>query len=76
MSRIKCVEAKDGYCLWVLMENGSSIVLNLESRIETVRFRKLADRAFFQTVTTDGEFIRWGDEIEISVNEAFQLAQK
>lgn len=76
MSKIINVETKDNFCLHVELENGSSILLNLESRLETVRFGMLADMDFFKSVSTDGNFIRWGDLVEISINEIFQLAQK
>jgi Protein of unknown function (DUF2442). len=76
MSRITYIEPKEDYCLLVVLENGSSILLNLESRIGTIRFKRLADPEFFRTAVTDGDSIRWGDEIEISVNEAFLLTQK
>jgi hypothetical protein len=76
MSQIKNVVPKDDYRLEVFLKNGSSITLNLESRIETVRFGMLADKEFFKQVTTDGNYIRWDNKIEISVNEVFQLAQK
>jgi hypothetical protein len=75
MSQIKSVTPKTDYKLEVFLENGSSIVLNLESRLKTVRFGMLADKEFFRKATTDGSYIRWGDLIEISVNEVFQLAK-
>ena len=76
MSHIKSVVPKEDYKLEVFLDNGSSITLNLESRLQTVRFGMLADKEFFRQATTDGSFIRWDNKIEISVNEAFQLAQK
>jgi hypothetical protein len=76
MSHIKEIVPMDDYRLEVLLENGSSITLNLESRLQTVRFGILADKDFFRQATTDGSYIRWGNKIEISVNEVFQLAQK
>ena len=76
MSRIKSVVPKDDYCLEVQLDNGSSITLNLESRLHTVRFGMLSDKQFFKTATTDGICIRWDNKLEISVYEVFQLAQK
>lgn len=76
MSRIKSVVPMEDYKLEVLLDNGSSITLNLESRLQTVRFGMLSDKQFFKTATTDGICIRWDNKIEISVNEVFQLAQK
>jgi len=76
MSRIKNVVPKEDYRLEVQLDNGSCITLNLESRLQTVRFGLLSNKQFFRTATTDGICIRWDNKIEISVNEVFQLAQK
>lgn len=76
MSRIKKVIPKEDYCLEVLLENGSSVVLNLASRLQTVRFGVLSDKELFSRATTDGIYVRWDKKVEISVDEVFQLAQK
>ncbi|MHB8131695.1 MAG: hypothetical protein ACYDEX_22170 [Mobilitalea sp.] len=70
------VVTKENFRLEVMFENGSSVILNLESRLHTIRFGMLSDKEFFSQATTDGNYIRWGDKIEISVNEVFLLAQK
>lgn len=76
MSNITGLVPRDDYRLEVLLDNVSSVTLNLESRLETIRFGMLADKALFMRATTDGSFIRWDNKAEISVNELFQLAQK
>jgi hypothetical protein len=76
MIRIKSVIPKEGYRLEVQLENGSSIILDFSGRLRTVRFGMLDDEAFFRRAETDGDFVRWGNKIEISVSEVFQLAQK
>jgi hypothetical protein len=76
MARIKNVAPKDGYRVEVMLDNGSCVILNLENRLGTVRFGLLADKEFFDRVTTDGNFIWWENKIEISLSEVFQLAQK
>ena len=76
MSRIKDVVPKDDYRLEVHLDNGSSVMLNLESRLQTVRFGMLSDKQFFKRATTDGICIRWDNKIEISLSEVFHLAQK
>jgi hypothetical protein len=76
MSLIQNITVKDDYKLEVLLQNGSSITLNLKPRLDTLRFGQLADPAFFAQATTDGSFIRWGTRVEISASELFQLAQK
>ena len=54
MSRIKSVVPKEDYRLEVLLDNGSSVILNLKSRLGTVRFGMLKDKDIFERVTTDG----------------------
>lgn len=76
VSHIKKVIPKDGYMLEVLLDNGNSVILNMESRLETVRFGILSDKELFYRVITDGSYIRWDNMLEISINEVFQLAQK
>lgn len=76
MVRIKAVIPEENYSLEVMLDNGSSITLDMKSKLDTVRFRMLEDREFFKKVTTDGSLILWGDEIEISIKEVFQLLQK
>jgi hypothetical protein len=76
MTYIKKVETRDDFILEVQLENGSSVLLNLQSRLKTIRFGMLSDKKFFKTVTTDGICIRWNHEIEMSLSEVFQLVQK
>lgn len=76
MNLIRGVVPIDGYCLKVHFNNGSSVTLNLESKLQTVRFGMLSNKEFFKRATTDGICIRWDNKIEISISEIFQLAQK
>jgi len=76
LNQIKSIAAKDDYILEVVLENGSSINLNMKSRLKTLRFGMLADKEFFKRATTDGTCISWDNKIEISLSEVFQMAQK
>lgn len=76
MSKITGLVPQEDYRIEVLLDNGSSVTLNLESRLETIRFGMLADKELFKRAATDGSYIRWNGKVEISVNELFQLAQK
>ena len=76
MSQIKKVEPMADYLLQVHLDNGSSVMLNMKNRLATIRFGQLSDPNFFKDVTTDGYFIKWRNQIEISISEVFQLAQK
>jgi len=74
MSRIVSVTPKDDYCIEVVLDNGNSAIIDFTSRLHTVRFSLLSDKDYFNTVTTDGTFVRWNYKIEISVGEIFELA--
>ena len=76
MSHIERIAIQDNYILEAFLDNGSIIILNLKSRLGTLRFALLSDPVFFASATTDGRFVRWGEKIEISLAELFQLAQK
>ena len=76
MSKIVRVIPKEDYCLDIILDNGSSIQLSLKSRLETLRFGMLADAELFRKATTNGICISWEGKVEISLVEAFQLAQK
>ncbi|MEN6325193.1 MAG: hypothetical protein ABFD18_03145 [Syntrophomonas sp.] len=75
MSEIKTVIPGEDYRLEVLFTNGSSVMLDMADRLNTVRFGLLEDKAFFRRATTDGNIISWDNKIEISASEVFQLAQ-
>ncbi len=76
MSTIINVIPKADFRLEIQLDNGSSIILNMKKRLHTVRFGMLSDIAVFNQATTDGHYIRWGNIIEISIHEVFQMAQK
>ena len=76
MSLIQSVAVINDYKLEALLDNGSSVTLSLKPRLGTVRFGLLADPEFFATAKTDGSFIHWGNKVEISLSELFQLAQR
>jgi len=76
LSQIIKVIPKEDYCLDIILDNGSSIQLSLKSRLETLRFGILADEELFRKATTNGVCINWEGKVEISLSEAFQLAQK
>lgn len=58
MSKITGLMPQEDYRLEVLLDNGSGVTLNLESRIHTVRFGILEDKELFKRAVTDGSYIR------------------
>jgi len=76
MSRIVSVTPKDNHRLEVVLDNGNSVMIDFTSRLNTVRFSMLSDKDYFNTVRTDGIFVRWNYHIELSLSEVLELAQK
>ena len=76
MTQIKAVTPKEDYRLEVALENGSSVSLDFANRLQTIRFCPLANRDLFARAGTDGTLITWDRQVEISISEVFQLAQK
>ena len=76
MIRITEVHPKEDYQLEVILDNGSSIMLNLQPKLKTLRFGLLRDVDFFQCADTDGSMIRWDGKVEISISEVFQMIKK
>lgn len=75
MLKILDVSAGDLYLLKIKFNNGTTLILNLENKVKTARFRQLMDKELFQRVNSDGFSIRWNELTEISVAEAFEIAQ-
>ena len=76
MTMIKEVKAKSGFLLEVSLDNGSSVTLDLNPRLHTIRFGVLNDEELFCRAETDGAVISWGGKLEISAAELFELAQR
>lgn len=76
MTRITNVIPLENYRLEVQLDNGSSVILSFERRLQTIRFGMLAEDDFFRKASTNGLCVFWDDKLEVSVSEVFQLAQK
>ncbi|MBS7525236.1 MAG: hypothetical protein PWP51_2916 [Clostridiales bacterium] len=76
MVKILEVHPKAKHQLEVLLDNGSSITLNLAPKLQTIRFGLLSDETFFRRVETDGTVIHWDHKVEISLSEVLSLLKK
>lgn len=76
MLKISTVSVVKPNCIRLLLTDNQLINVDFSNRLETVRFGHLKDSEFFNTVRTDGEMIRWGNEIEISLSEAKTLQDR
>lgn len=75
MPGILGIRPLEGYRMEVRLDNGNVVILNLESKLRTARFRQLRDKKLFDSAITDGESIRWNDLVEISITEILEILQ-
>jgi len=56
------------------MESGSSVTVDLSVKLNTIKYAELADEAFFNTATTDGDYVVWGDgRLRLTVKELMEV---
>jgi hypothetical protein len=74
MSYIKTVLPMKDYRLFMEMEGGSTVTVDLSSKLHTMKYARLADEAFFKTATTDGDYVIWdGGRLRLTVNELMEV---
>jgi len=61
MSYIKAVLPMKDYRLFMEMESGSSVIVDLSVKLDTMRYMELGEESLFQTARTDGDYVIWGD---------------
>jgi len=74
MDYIKTVLPMKDYRLFMEMESGSSVTVDLSGKLKTMKYGELADEALFQTASTDGSFVIWGNgRVKLTVNELMEV---
>ena len=74
MNYIKTVLPMKDYRLFMEMESGSTITVDLSGKLHTMKYAELADKAFFKTATTDGDYVIWGGgRLRLTVNELMEV---
>lgn len=58
---LKSVKPLPGHRLELSFQNGSTAVINMERRVGTLRFARIADEAVFASAKADGDKIVWSD---------------
>ena len=61
MSFIKAAVPLKDYRLFMEMESGSSVIVDLSVKLDTMRYMELGEESLFQTARTDGDYVIWGD---------------
>lgn len=73
MSFIKTVLPMKDYRLFMEMERGSRVTVDLSCKLRTMKHAEPADEAFFKAVKTDGNYVIWGRGlIRLTVNELME----
>lgn len=74
MSYIKAVLSMKDYRLFMEMESGSSVIVDLSVRLKTMKFKELEDVILFKNVKTDGDYVIWGGgQLKLTVNELMEV---
>lgn len=63
-----------GYRLFMEMEGGSTVTVELASKLHTMKYADLSDEALFKTAETDGNYVIWGDgRVKLTVYELMEV---
>jgi hypothetical protein len=74
MKTIRSVLPLMGYRLFMEMESGSSVTVDLSVKLDTLRYRALEDEALFRKVWTDGDYVIWGDgRVRVTAQELIDI---
>lgn len=74
MNYIRSVMPMKDYRLFMEMESGSSVTVNLSGKLKTMKYAELIDEAFFNTAMTDGDYVVWGGgRLRLTVKELMEV---
>ena len=74
MNYIKSVVPLKDYRLFMEMESGSSVTVDLSVKLYTMKYAELNNEALFKSVKTDGDYVIWGDgRLRLTVNELMEV---
>ncbi|HWR60691.1 MAG TPA: hypothetical protein VN580_03720 [Clostridia bacterium] len=74
MSYIKTVLPMKDYRLFMEMEGGSTVTVDLSGKLQTMKYAELADEALFRTAVTDGDYVVWGGgRVRLTVGELMEV---
>lgn len=72
---VLAVKAMDEYVLQVDFVPGSRLLLDMKPYLDKIRFRPLADPKVWNSVVTNGIFVRFGN-VELSHDELLSMAEQ
>lgn len=75
MCFIKTVVPLKGYRLFLELESGSTVTVDLSVKLDTLRYGELADSSLFETANTDGDYVIWGGgRLKLTARELMDVA--
>jgi hypothetical protein len=75
MRYIKTVVPMKGYRLFMEMESGSNVIVDLSVKLDTMKYKDLKDYRIFQSAVTDGDYVVWGDgRVRVTAKELMDVA--
>lgn len=77
MPMIKSVVACEDYRVLVELSNGHAIILDMECKLNTIRFSMLSNKDIFKKVYTDGFSVLWQHGVvRLNFAEIIQMLQR
>jgi len=74
MSYIKAIVPMNDYRLFMDMESGSSVIVDLSVKLGSMKYKDLKDESIFRSVITDGDYVIWGDGlVKLTVRELMEV---
>ena len=75
MGYIKTVVPMKDYRLFMEMESGSNVIVDLSVKLDTMKYKDLKDYRIFQSAVTDGDYVVWGDgRVRVTAKELMDVA--
>lgn len=74
MGYIKTVVPMKDHRLFMVMESGSSVIVDLSVKLNTMKYKDLTDEKMFRNARTDGDYVFWGDgRVKVTVKELMDV---
>ncbi len=74
MSYIKAVVPMKDHRLFMEMESGSIVIVDLSVKLNTVKYADLANERIFRSVRTDGDCVVWGGgRVRVTARELMEV---
>lgn len=74
MGYIRAVSPLKSCRLLMEMDSGSSVIVDLSIKLNTMKYRELSSEALFDSVVTNGDYVIWGGgRVKVTVSELMEI---